>query len=663
MPAIAPNTTVKLLQGVHIDSDYNHTIFFPDVNAQTTFMQSCVAVNYGTYSNQMYQRVGDGKIRLQVLADNIYGCNYMMFQNTNYGTKWFYAFINKIRYVNDNATEIEYTIDDMQTWYFDYELGSSFVEREHTETDNYGEHRVSEPFPNLPALVDTETVVKFGKLVTSGATADPEVPYSAIILYVPNTRYDNGHQYAKIVKSRVALPQFPGQPPFPVSFINDPLYPEYHDYVNNGSTYIYQYWVEDVENGASLIANKLYAGYNYLRIPVAFRDVTIHYENQTTHTISLTDASRININRAIESLTEAQANIVDMYQVPDKIVPYTTVSGVRVSNFEDALTGTTGTGTTALKTSVYINLEFKSFSVKNDNDTAATVTKKYTPKNNKLYTYPYKYLIISNHNGETKTIRWEDFAIKGGAPSGSTIKRPLATFYAQSAALPKPIISLVPYTYRGVTYDFGNSVNLTDFFKTSWSTDSYAEWKAQNTSSIATSTIAHALGIIAGAAVLPASPAVAVGAAVGLASSAASVISQGLKATNAPDQLSGSQTSTLDLVRDYFGFSIYQMGINADYAETIDNYFSMYGYAINKLKIPNIKSDFAIQNGYLRAHWNYIKTNGCVIHGKISSPTNGLPADAEKNIASIYDRGITFWMNGSEVGHYSLDNNEHYIPE
>ena len=66
----------------------------------------------------------------------------------------------------------------------------------------------------------------------------------------------------------------------------------------------------------------------------------------------------------------------------------------------------------------------------------------------------------------------------------------------------------------------------------------------------------------------------------------------------------------------------------------------MFGYATRRCKKPNRNS---------RPHWNYVKTVGATVTGSV-------PADDMKKICSIYDNGITFWKNGSEVGDYSLDN-------
>lgn len=134
---IAPSTNIKLLKGVPLDNNYDDTIQFASVSDQTSYFSNLAKV---TLTNNTYQRVNKGTMRVGVCADNIYDCNYMMFQNTNYGQKWFYAFINSIEYVNNDVSEITYEIDDIQTWYFDYDIEECFVEREHSATDELFEH-------------------------------------------------------------------------------------------------------------------------------------------------------------------------------------------------------------------------------------------------------------------------------------------------------------------------------------------------------------------------------------------------------------------------------------------------------------------------------------------------------------------------------------------
>lgn len=62
--------------------------------------------------------------------DNIINYNYVMYQNTNYSHKWFYAFITKMKYVNDGCTAIYIMTDVWQTWQFNLTWKQCFVERE-----------------------------------------------------------------------------------------------------------------------------------------------------------------------------------------------------------------------------------------------------------------------------------------------------------------------------------------------------------------------------------------------------------------------------------------------------------------------------------------------------------------------------------------------------
>lgn len=53
-----------------------------------------------------------------------------MFQNENYSNKWFYAFIDGMKYINDSMTIISISTDVWQTWQFDLTFLESFIERE-----------------------------------------------------------------------------------------------------------------------------------------------------------------------------------------------------------------------------------------------------------------------------------------------------------------------------------------------------------------------------------------------------------------------------------------------------------------------------------------------------------------------------------------------------
>ena len=140
---IEPNTDIYILKDIPLDTTYDHTIYWVGNNetaqrlAQETYFKGMCKYHI---TNNTYQRVNLGKIRVGINAENLYDCNYIMFQNTRMNgelqaKKWFYAFIKSVEYDNENMSYITFQIDVMQTWYFDYELERCFVEREHSDHD------------------------------------------------------------------------------------------------------------------------------------------------------------------------------------------------------------------------------------------------------------------------------------------------------------------------------------------------------------------------------------------------------------------------------------------------------------------------------------------------------------------------------------------------
>lgn len=152
MAEYVPNTVVKVLKNVPCDNTYTDVRWFASAGEQSGFFSG--KTKY-TFSNMTYQRVNNSvasprialSCRVPRVADDLYDCNYIMFQNTNYGSKWFYAFIERVNYINPNNTEIIYQIDYFQTFMFDMEIKPSFVLREHASAgeDEYFANLVPEP--------------------------------------------------------------------------------------------------------------------------------------------------------------------------------------------------------------------------------------------------------------------------------------------------------------------------------------------------------------------------------------------------------------------------------------------------------------------------------------------------------------------------------------
>lgn len=260
----------------------------------------------------------------------------------------------------------------------------------------------------------------------------------------------------------------------------------------------------------------------------------------------------------------------------------------------------------------------------------------YTPKNKKLYTYPYSYMYVSNNAGSDVIYRYEDFddpthpawLVRGTLGQGCSIR-------------------LYPNTYKYNTdgsagYSYG--INCSKLPLLSWTSDYYLNWQAQNGVNFAVQTATGIGGDLIGAA-----GAAGQGNMVGVATSGLNALSKISNSINevhksklVPEQAMGN-TGCADLTyaMDRCGFTFYKMSCRAEIAKVIDNYFSMFGYKVNRMKVPNITG---------RQNWNFVRTTGCNVIATI--PQNDLQA-----IKAMFDDGVTLWHNPATFQDYSQNNN------
>jgi len=131
---ITPSSTVRFLN-VPFSPSQNNLMKFASLSAQTAYMESKLVY---TLTPCSYIREGDGEyLRVNKVVDALYNCNYVMFQNVQFGTKWFYAFIDKLIYKNGNVSDVVLKMDVYQSFQFNYTLNESFIERQTFNTDYY----------------------------------------------------------------------------------------------------------------------------------------------------------------------------------------------------------------------------------------------------------------------------------------------------------------------------------------------------------------------------------------------------------------------------------------------------------------------------------------------------------------------------------------------
>lgn len=244
----------------------------------------------------------------------------------------------------------------------------------------------------------------------------------------------------------------------------------------------------------------------------------------------------------------------------------------------------------------------------------------YTPKNNKMLTYPYVYINMSNGQGGNAIYHqelWED-------------TNNLMTFNVQGCLTPGCSIRGVPYKYKGENNPYDEGLNLGKFPQISWTTDQYTNWLTQNGVNIAIDTVASILSA-------PKTGGLS------LASGIAKTMNEVYQHSLLPPQARGNINSG-DVVTSSGNnkFHYYRMSIKREFAKIIDDYFTRFGYKVNSLKVPNITG---------RTYWNYVE-----IGDGEDIAFGTLPVDAMEDINNIFRRGTTIWHNHDNIGNFSLDN-------
>ena len=251
----------------------------------------------------------------------------------------------------------------------------------------------------------------------------------------------------------------------------------------------------------------------------------------------------------------------------------------------------------------------------------------YTPKNNKCYTYPYSFLFCNNMSGGSADFRYEDFQDVDTSHSNQ------CGFWVFVDFTCNPTAILVPRQYKGTTANWNEKISMDGFPQCAWTTDTFKAWLAQNGSSTAIGMMSSAFSGIGS--LLTGNFAGAIGTGFSIAQQVAQV-----KATESlPPQAHGATASTALVATGHKDFFLYHMTVKKEYMKVIDNYFSMFGYAVHEVKTPRITG---------RQSWNYIETKECIVQGN-------LPQTAARQIENIFNNGIRFW-HGDWIGQYFRDN-------
>jgi hypothetical protein len=134
-----PDSRVYLLD-TPLTNDYKNQILFRNGQEQYNYFVTRITHDF---EGVTYQRKNNS-IRVNADLDTLWNANYVMYQNTNFSYKWFFAFITRMEYVSAHVTDIFIETDVFQTWLTEVTIHPSFVVREHVADDTIGKHLVDE---------------------------------------------------------------------------------------------------------------------------------------------------------------------------------------------------------------------------------------------------------------------------------------------------------------------------------------------------------------------------------------------------------------------------------------------------------------------------------------------------------------------------------------
>ena len=261
--------------------------------------------------------------------------------------------------------------------------------------------------------------------------------------------------------------------------------------------------------------------------------------------------------------------------------------------------------------------------------TPSTLAGNYTPRNNKLFTFPYRYCLISNNAGVEIPFHYENF-------SSSSI-----AFDIYGAVTPGCDIKLIPLNYKGITENVDEAISLAKLPVCSWSSDMYTNWLTQTSLNRTFAEVESGVKLISGGAQLVAGSPTGLGDVSAGINGIKNVMVEKYEHSFLPSQAKGNTNAgNINFALDYIDYTFYHYSIKPEYARIIDEYFTKYGYKVNRVKTPNIGS---------RRNFNYIKTIGCNFTGDI-------PQEDLQKIKNLFNNGITFWHNAENFLNYSVNN-------
>lgn len=640
---IVPNTTIYILNNIPLNKSYEHTVYYPDKDTQA---QAFMKYKKYTLTDYSYQRSQLGTIRVQLKYEQLIDCNYLMFKNTNFENKWFYAFITGIGYVNNDVTDVYYDLDVMQTWCYDYTFGKTFVERHHDAYDRlYGntvpeglelgsEYRLiqgksySYAKPLAWVIIATTTVKDESAYQISGIITGV---YSGLRVYYIEDIGELTRIIGKFINEGLedAIVAFYQVPKIDKHHMSEVQTDEitFTQQMNLGNGYkprnkklfSYPYSFLEVYNtlgtsvelkfdqfenlGASTVTFKvekvIFPQANVVITPKWYRGYMWDYEYSSVYGLFPTcafagDAFKVWWAQNKNSYLASMNAIGNTYDTNQAIAQNNyTMAGLNAAN---------------ARTNAHIQANTALTQAENSNRASLAVN---TAQSNKS-------IVDSAINTGVNAIQNAGKALASGFDGISAVTAGALTAVGGviSESFTQDIYSAQANSFNTqllnsqIGAQAGEAISA-NTFQTAMKNATLAQTNAQLSNLNA------------------------------YQNATAQLMAKKQDIQHMPNSAHGNaMCDGLNYARNTAGFIIRQWGLSYEYAVYLDDYFDKYGYAMMRNFVPSRLN---------RKHWSYLKTVGCNIKGNINN-TDLL------TIKTIYDNGITTWKNLEEVGDYTLDN-------
>lgn len=616
---ILPENEVRLYKNVPFYIDYKNIILFDNAAKQTEYFNSLPHIDFPDVT---YTRP-NGTIKVRAERDSLLDYNYMSFTNHNYSNKTFYAFVTSVEYINPNTSLVRFVVDEWQTWCFDLTFRDSFIERKHcTRWNSDGTPVINTQPENLN--IGSEYIVKDHK------------------------EYNNNLYWVCLVTSLENKDVTASRPQDVPTILSIFYYPVYKTTSNTITKW--QFRAYDMSN---------------------IVDVLNAFRNNTTLNKKLVSAYIISEPPFAYSYGVSNNTIViDSYNL--KYITYK----------DDA---------------IEITLPYWSGTT-NPNNVLRTFPKYGNLKNNitesKLLMYPYSYVELVDGQGNT-------FDIKNEYLDDTQIN--VRTF--TSGGLNSKQAHIIDhYRYTGITlnycrWELGNGI-INSFPNNLTIIDDYSAAYLQGNANQLNTSINNTInqanlnkvmqantslasvkgGLVSGISNIIGSASTgaldgALGAGVGGISSATSSVGSiysnilynqamtentSLQSDLTSEKAIANALAKIEDIRNvadnvslqggdvyftfqnqYNGYCLVYKQISNEYIKILEDYFKKYGYAYNKIEIPNL---------HTRKSWDYIRTIDCNIYANINN-------DSLNKIKDIFNTGVTIWHT-TDVDNYNLNNDE-----